>query len=64
MIRSLRIGVGCLCGIALIEMLQPVARAFELRALRELSPERFDAAAAIAAVIDAIAQDGLALNPE
>lgn len=63
MIRSLRIGVGCLLGIALIEMLQPIVRAIELRELRERNPESFDPATALAAVIAAIAQDGLPLNP-
>jgi hypothetical protein len=63
MIRSLRIGVSCLLGVALIEMLQPIARAIELRALRERNPESFDPATALAAVIAAIAQDSLPLNP-
>jgi len=61
--RSLQIGAGCLLGVALLEMLQPVARALELRELRERNPESFDPAAAVAAVIAAIAQDGLPLGP-
>jgi len=63
MIRSLRIGVGCLLGIALIEMLQPIVRAIELRELRKRNPESFEPATALAAVIAAIAQDGPPLNP-
>jgi hypothetical protein len=63
MIRSLRIGAACLLGIALLEILQPVVRALELRQLRERNPESFDPAAALAAVITAIAQDCLPLNP-
>jgi hypothetical protein len=63
MIRSLRIGVGCLLGVALIEMLQPIVRALELRELRERNPEAFEPAAALAAVIAAIALDGFPLNP-
>jgi hypothetical protein len=63
MIRSLRIGLGCLLGIALVEVLQPIVRAIELRELRERSPESFEPAMALAAVIAAIAQDGLPLNP-
>lgn len=63
MIRSLQIGVGCLLGIALIEMLQPIARALELRKLRERNPESFEPATALAAVIAAIAQDGFPFNP-
>jgi hypothetical protein len=63
MIRSLQIGAGCLFGVVLMEMLQPVARAFELRVLRDRNPELFVPAAAIAAVVAAIAQDGLPLEP-
>jgi hypothetical protein len=63
MVRSLRIGMGCLLGIALIEMLQPIVRAIELRELRERNPESFDPATALAAVIAAIVQDSLPLNP-
>jgi hypothetical protein len=63
MIRSLRIGVSCLLGIALLEMLQPIARALELRELRDRNPESFEPARALAAVIAAIAQDGFPLNP-
>ncbi|MGA9857250.1 MAG: hypothetical protein WBQ18_05260 [Solirubrobacteraceae bacterium] len=63
MIRSLRIGVGFLLGMALTEMLQPIARALELRELRELNPESFEPAAALAAVMAAIEQDGLPLDP-
>ena len=63
MIRSLQIGAGCLLGIALIEMLQPVVRAFELRVLRGRHPESFEPAAALAAVIEAIAQDSLPFKP-
>ena len=63
MIRSLRIGVGCLVGIALLEMLQPIVRALELRELRDRNPESFDPSAALAAVIAAIMEDGVPLNP-
>ena len=56
MIRSLRIGMGCLLGITLAEMLQPIVRALELRELREQNPESFEPAAALAA------EDGL-LDP-
>ena len=63
MIRSLLIGTGCLFGIALIEMLQPVLRAIELRELRDRNPESCDPAAALAAVIAAIAQEAIPLNP-
>jgi hypothetical protein len=63
MIRSLLIGTGCLFGVALIEMLQPVLRAIELRELRDRNPESFDPAAALAAVIAAIAQEAIPLNP-
>lgn len=63
MIRSLRIAVGCLLGVALAEMLQPVVRALELRELREQNPECFEPAAALAAVMAAIAQDDLSLDP-
>jgi hypothetical protein len=62
MIRTLRIGVGCLLGIALTEMLQPVVRALELRELREQNPESFQPAAALAAVMAAIAQDDRPLD--
>jgi hypothetical protein len=62
MIRWLRIGVGCLLGIALTEMLQPIVRALELRELRELHPESFEPATALAAVMAALAQDGLPLD--
>ena len=63
MIRPLQIGMGCLFAIALVEMLQPVVRALELRMLRGRSPESFEPAAALAAVLAAIAQDALPLNP-
>lgn len=63
MIRLMRIGVGCLLGMVLAEMLQPVVRALELRELREQNPQSFDPAAALAAVMAAIAQDGLPLDP-
>ncbi len=63
MIRSLQIGAGCLLGVVLIEMLQPIVRVIELRALRGRNPEAFDPATALAAVITAIAQDSLPLNP-
>ncbi len=63
MIRSLRIGAGCLIGIALLEILQPIVRALELRELRDRNPESFEPASALAAVIAAIAQDRLPLNP-
>ena len=53
---------GCLLGVVLVEMLQPVVRALELRALREQNPESFDPTAALAAVMAAIAQDGLFLD--
>jgi hypothetical protein len=62
MTRSLRIGVGCLLAIALTEMLQTIVRALELRGLREQNPEWFEPAAALAAVLAAIAQDGLPLD--
>jgi hypothetical protein len=62
MIRSLRIGAGCLLGVALLEMLQPIVRAIELRELRGRNPEAFESATALAAVIAAIAQDRLPLN--
>ena len=62
MIRSLRIGVGCVFALALIEMLEPVVRAFELRVLRGRNPESFEPAAALAAVVTAIAQDGFPLS--
>jgi hypothetical protein len=63
MIRSLRIGVGCLLGMVLTEMVWPIARALELRELRDQHPESFEPAAALAAVVAAIAQDGLPLDP-
>ena len=62
MIRSLRIGMGCLLGLALLEMLQPIVRAVELWELRGRNPESFDPSTALAAVIAAIAQDGLPLT--
>jgi hypothetical protein len=63
MIRSLQIGAGCLVGLVVVEMLQPVARALEIRALRDRNPESFEPAAALAAVVAAIAQDAISLNP-
>lgn len=63
MIRSVQIGVGCLFAIALIEMLQPVVRALELRVLRGQNPESFEPAAALAAVVAAIAQESYPLTP-
>jgi len=62
MIRSLQIGVGCVFAVALIEMLQPVVRAFELRVLRRQNPSSFEPAAALAAIVAAIAQDSFPLN--
>ena len=62
MIRPLRIAVGCLLGITVAEILRPVLKARELRALRERHPESFDPAVALAAVLAAIAQDGLSLD--
>jgi hypothetical protein len=62
MIRSLLIAVACLLGVALAEMLQPVVRALELRERRAQNPEAFEPAAALAAVMAAIAQDGLPLD--
>jgi hypothetical protein len=63
MIRSLRIGMGCLLGIALLEVLQPILRALELRELRERNPGSFEPESALAAVIAAITQDGIPLSP-
>jgi hypothetical protein len=63
MIRSVQVGVGFLLAMALVEMLQPVVRAVELRVLRGQNPDLFEPAAALAAVIAAIAQDSRPLNP-
>jgi len=63
MIRSVQVGVGFLCAMALIELLQPVVRAVELRVLRGQNPELFEPTAALAAVVAAIAQDSWPLNP-
>ena len=55
--------MGCLLGIALLEVLQPILRALELRELRERNPGSFEPESALAAVIAAITQDGSPLRP-